>query len=128
MNRYLMAAVLSLVALATAYGVRTQDGFRSAVNDARRTVSSVPTSAAEGQTGIESAGQNVLRQTSEEGLQRLRDQPAAVGQTTPMDPTPPATETDVETEPATFPDPDIPAAPVTPQPQPADQDAIPALW
>ncbi|MEM6520872.1 MAG: hypothetical protein AAF722_16245 [Cyanobacteria bacterium P01_C01_bin.70] len=121
MNRYLLGFILGAIAFLTLLGIgNSRQLFRRAGDASRESISATPTAAEPlSQSGIESAGQNVLRQTSEEAIQRSQDlttnnqQPAT--QTTP---TPAATTPPVAPEPAT-------PAPATP---PTDQEAIPALW
>jgi hypothetical protein len=135
MNRYVLAAVLGAIAFLTLLGIsNSQDMLRSS----RNSFSATPSSAAEGDnlSGIESAGQNVLRQTSPEAIERLPNlangtngsngtaaQPninsGATEQPSPTDPnaTPPV-------PPSTTP----PPTPAPETPPPTDQEAIPALW
>ena len=129
MNRYVLAAVLGAIAFLTLLGIgNSQDMLRRS----RNSLSATPSSAAESNnlTGIDSAGQNVLRQTSPEAIERL---PNVADGTTPQ-PTlnPGATEPTSPTDPnATPPVPPSTAPPPTPAPEtppPTDQEAIPALW
>ncbi len=126
MNRYLLIALLTLLGISTVYGVSTRDGLREVANDARRTISSTPTNASEELSGIESAGQNVIRQTSEEGLRSPRGAVRATGQTVPGTGVVPNDAPSV----AEFPEQTLePVQPVVPaETRPNDQDAIPALW
>ncbi|NEQ43268.1 MAG: hypothetical protein F6K00_06795 [Leptolyngbya sp. SIOISBB] len=129
MNRYLLAAVLGAIAFLALLGI---GNGRDLLQQSRNTISSTPSSAAEGTalTGIESAGQNVLRQTSPEAIGILADG------TTPPTPTlnPDATDNFNPADPNSTP-PVSPSPTPTPQPAPApatppptDQEAIPALW
>jgi hypothetical protein len=125
MNRYILGALLAVITVLTAYGINTsRDIVRQVSNASREAVSSTPTAANEGLTGIESAGQNITRLTSAEGLARSQDTPSVTEQVQP-------TDTADTVEPATeeFPPQELEAAPpVAPAPEPSNQDAIPALW
>lgn len=129
MNRYMLGALLGLISLLTAYGIgNSQDFVRQIPRASRNAVSSAPTAAAEAElTGVAAAGQNVTRQTSEQGLQQSRQAPAAVSQTTAAD----GAEAQIEmVGEAEFPEQNLdnvqPVAPANPEP--VNQDAIPALW
>ncbi len=75
MNRYILGAILGLITVFTIYGLENSgDFFNRATQSSRDAISSIPTSAAEG-TGIESAGENVTRQTSEDALGQTTDLP-----------------------------------------------------
>lgn len=129
MNRYLLITLFALLGISTAYGVSTRSGLREFMDDARSPVSSTPTSASEGRTGLESAGQNIIRQTSEEALDSPRENVQAEGQTVPAAPTD-AQVTANEPPTAEFPEQNLDAVqPVAPaDTQPNNPDAIPALW
>lgn len=124
MNRYLLAAVLGAIAFLTLLGIGNgRDLFQSS----RNTISSTPSSAAEetALTGIESAGQNVLRQTSPEAIER------AAGMTTVQPAVNPGADTTTVPPAASSTPPVSPEPAPAPQPAPApttDQEAIPALW
>ncbi len=128
MNRYLLAAVLGAIAFLTLLGIGNS---RDLLQRSRSTISSTPSSAAEGTalTGIASAGQNVLRQTSPEALERAG---IISDNTTQPDPAlnPDANDTvnpaDPNATPPVAPSPTPAPAPATPPP--TDQEAIPALW
>lgn len=118
MNRYL-AALIVLLGLSTLYGVTNPPGFFSS-----ETVDSVETPATPAAVttvnavGLESAGNNVLRQTSPLGLERL----AAI-QNSGVQPVPATTPTTTPVEPEPAP---APAPQVIPENPP--QEPIPALW
>lgn len=128
-NRYLLAAVLGAIAFLALLGI---GNGRDLLQQSRNTISSTPSSAAEGTalTGIESAGQNVLRQTSSEAIELAADmangttvEPSMnTGSEDNFDPTNPNATPPVSPTPTPQPAP----APATPPP--TDQEAIPALW
>ena len=133
MNRYLLLvlATLGIVGLATVYGVdRSRDAVQQVTDDVGEVVTSVQSDTAGESTGIEGAGQNVVRQTSEEGLARSRELPNAQVQTTQAERTPPDTTVIIEPEEVVFPEQNLeavqPVEPVTPAT--TNQDPIPALW
>lgn len=128
MNRYLLITLFALLGMSTVYGVSTRNGLRELVDDARRPVSSTPTNASEGAAGLESAGQNIIRQTSEEALRSPRGDVQAEGQTVPSPTDAQVTANDPPT--AEFPEQNLEAVqPVAPaETQPSNPDAIPALW
>ena len=119
MNRYLVA-LLALLGLVGLYSViNPPDTSSSTANSDADPVVTVDT------TGLESAGANVLRQTSPLGLERLaaiQANGAAIAPAnieSPETPAAPATTPPVEPEPA-------PAPEVIPETPP--QEPIPALW
>ncbi|WP_204137546.1 hypothetical protein [Halomicronema sp. CCY15110] len=128
MNRYVLAALLGAIAFLTLLGIsNSQDMLRGS----RNSLSATPSSAAEGDnlSGIESAGQNVLRQTSPEAIERLPN----LADGTPAQPAlnPGATEPTSPTDPNATPPVPPSTTPPTPAPEtppPTDQEAIPALW
>jgi hypothetical protein len=131
MNRYLLLvlAALGTIGLATVYGVDlSRDALQQSPDDTGEVVRSVQDTATNELTGIEAAGQNVIPQTSEEGLARSRDLPGTQVQNVQAETTPPATT--VSPDPAVFPEQNLEAVqPVAPATPPAtDQDPIPALW
>ena len=127
MNRYLLGAILGLIAVSTLYGLdNTQNWF----SRSRESISASPSSAASDPSGINEAGDLVLRQTSQEAIDRARGLSADSNQVSPdstfIDPAPIAptsvsTTQTVQSAPATQ-----PVAPATVPP--ANQEAIPALW
>lgn len=136
MNRYLLAAVLGAIAFLTLLGLgNSQEVLRRAGDASRNTISANPSSAAEGSnlTGIESAGENVLRQTSPEAIERLgtmADVPTTpamnAGAQDTFDPADPNRTPPVPPNPN--PEPAPQPAPPAVTPPPTDQEAIPALW
>ncbi|MEM9119586.1 MAG: hypothetical protein AAF827_04610 [Cyanobacteria bacterium P01_D01_bin.6] len=132
MNRYLLAALLGAIVFLTLVGLGNS---RNLLQRSSSTVSSTPLSAAEGValTGIESAGQNVLRQTSSEALERadvISDNTPPVEPTLNPDANDPFNPADPNATPPVAPNPTPPpqAAPAPATPPPTDQEAIPALW
>lgn len=131
MNRYmlLVLAALGAIGLVTVYGVdQSRDAVQQVTDNSRAVVNSAQNNAAEEPGSIEEAGQNVTRQTSEEGLARSRNLPSAQGQNVQAETTPP--EPVVPEAEVVFPEQNLeavqPVAPVSPPP--TDQDPIPALW
>lgn len=141
MNRYLLSFVVGALALLAFLSVGNRRELLQRAGDAsRESISANPSSAAEtaNLTGIESAGENVLRQTSPEAIERSPNltETSSTSTTSPQfsDSTPPAA-TDPTQRPtnATPPVPPSSVPPATPTPQPApvppaDQEPIPALW
>ncbi|MGF1459304.1 MAG: hypothetical protein ACFBSG_09790 [Leptolyngbyaceae cyanobacterium] len=130
MNRYLLGLLLAGIAVMTALGIEnSQDFLRQATDASRESISATPSSAAE-RTGIESAGQNVTRQTSDEGMARVDSAPNTVNSTTSSAQTTDTTRSAGSTETATPPvEPATASQPATIPATPAtDQEAIPALW
>lgn len=126
MNRYLVAALLGLVSMMAVYGIgRNRDVVQQVTDASRDAIQSTPTSAAEGAAGIESAGQNVTRITSDEALGEIEITEDFVSEdfvqeaevVAPVEPVEPAVEPAI-----------TPVTPVVPATPPADQEAIPALW
>ncbi|MGD1860401.1 MAG: hypothetical protein ACFB0E_10570 [Leptolyngbyaceae cyanobacterium] len=123
MNRYLLFFILGAIAFLTLLGIgNSQQLFRRVGDASRESISATPTAAQPlNQEGIESAGQNVLRQTSEEAIGQVPSQPTTTSPTTvtpaqpEIAPTPPVAPVE-------------PVAPVPETPPPSDQEAIPALW
>jgi len=134
MNRYLLGFGLGAIAFLALLGIgNSGEVLRRAGDASRESISANPTSAAETSnlTGIEGAGQNVLRQTSPEAIERSRNLTAGTSQ-----PTDTFQPSNGQTQPpanATPPVPPSTTPPATAQPAPApvpptDQEAIPALW
>lgn len=141
MNRYLLAVVLGAIAFLSLWGIgRGGDVLRRAGDASRTSISANPSSAAEGSNlaGIESAGENVMRQTSPEAMERLGTLADAPANTAPatsnlnpgasdtFDPSNPNATPPVP--PSTTPEPAPQPAPAPATPPPTDQEAIPALW
>lgn len=119
MNRYLVA-LLALVGLSTLYGVINPPDFLSSTVESEATPTAQSTATNVNVAGLEGAGENVLRQTSPFGLERL----AALqnsGSGTPIAPTAVQDPPPAEPEPAPAPAPQV--IPETPP-----QEPIPALW
>lgn len=116
MSRYLLGGVLLAIVLGALIGIREGNGWiNDGVSASRNAVSANPASASN-LTPLESAGQNVQRQ-SQAGIGNTpppNTTPGATGDTTP------AEETNGATDPAATPTPATPATPA--------QDPIPALW
>jgi hypothetical protein len=113
MSRYLLGGVLLAIVLGALIGIREGNGW---VNDsvrASRNAVSANSAAASNLTPLESAGQNVQRQsqTGAVGDATGDTTPGATGDTTPTE------ETNGAADPAETPTPATPA-----------QDPIPALW
>lgn len=114
MSRYLLGGVLLAIVLGALIGIREGNGWiNNGVSASRNAVSANP-AAASNLTPLESAGQNVQRQ-SEAGAVGNTTTPNTASEATGD--TIPAEETNGETDPADTPTPATPA-----------QDPIPALW
>ncbi|MDB9526768.1 hypothetical protein PN498_12275 [Oscillatoria sp. CS-180] len=119
MSRYLLAAILGLVAIATIYGIgNSQETLQRATDDSRdRAVSDSLNN--DDIASIQDAGQNVTRQVSADG-EVIGAPPTAQ---VPDD----APEVFDDEVPAVEPEPEPTIEPVQPVP-PRDREAIPALW
>jgi len=132
MNRYLLGFVLGAIAFLTLLGIgNSGEVLRRAGDASRESISANPTSAAETSnlTGIEGAGQNVLRQTSPEAIERSRN--LTTGTSQPTDGSPSSNAQTQSPNGVTPPVPPSTTPPPTTQPAPlppTDQEAIPALW
>lgn len=123
MSRYL-GALLGVIALLALYSIVNSQAIVQqldrGVRASRNSISANPAAAADGAFSVEGAGQNVTRQTSEDGMQ-------PVPNTTPSQDAnataPNTTEADEAAQPAPAPQP----ATTTTTP-PANPEAIPALW
>jgi len=140
MNRYLLSFVIGALALLAFFRMGDSgEVLRRAGDASRESISANPSSAAQttNLTGIESAGENVLRQTSPEAIERSQ----TLTETAPTSSASPqftdaATATDPTQRPTNATPPVPPSSvppPVTPTPQPApvppdNQEPIPALW
>lgn len=132
MNRYILGAILGLITVFTIYGLENSgELFQRTTQSATDTISATPSSAADS-SGIESAGQNVLRQTSPEGLEGVTSAPNDTGEFTQTPTTvPPVSPNTGTPAPQTVPPQTTipPTQPTTPATSStANQDAIPALW
>lgn len=120
MTRYLFSGLLLLIAIATLYNLGSDTNLAQQLNRgtraSRNAVSAVPASAQE-LTPLNQAGQNVTRQTSPEGIELSQEGVSAQAQTTD-------TASSAANQSAQAP------APAAAQPvsQPANPEAIPALW
>lgn len=142
MNRYLLGFIIGAIAFLTLLGIgNSRDVLRRTGEATRDSVSANSSSAAETASGngIESAGENVLRQTSPEAIERSRALTDATPTSSTTQPfnnqpqqpstaqTPPPSNATPPVPPSTTP----PATTPTPLPAPApetDQEPIPALW
>ncbi|NER79231.1 MAG: hypothetical protein F6K42_06535 [Leptolyngbya sp. SIO1D8] len=129
MSRYLLGALLGIIALFTLYGVSNSQNLVQQITRgtrASRNAISANPAAAEPLSDVERAGQNVIRQTSAEGLEEARETVADQTVTAPETDTAAEQQAQETNQPeqAATPAPETPA-PATPAPNP---DAIPALW
>lgn len=129
MSRYLLSALLGLIALFTLYGIGNSREAVQTLNRgtraARTNLSATPVAAANGASSLSQAGQYVKRQTSVEGLQQARDNRPAQSQSTTATSAPPTSQTDTSRQAQTTNAGQVqrPASGTA-----GSQDAIPALW
>ena len=131
MSRYLVGALLGLIAVLTLYGVGSSQNVWQQIGRgtraSRESISAIPASAANGAPSIDQAGQNVVRQTSLDGIQQAQNTTPPETQTAQGQSTTPETSTAAEGT-APQPQPASPAAATAPSTPQTNPDAIPALW